>query len=91
MAQNGEINLALTLVEDMNCEVRGVQEVIHFASDLQIQRRAMFAARERWRGQRQSAESHRHFPWHEDFYRLLSLHWQKLEPSKRTSGSKKRL
>jgi len=81
LAQSGEVETAIELLEDLNCETGDADVVVRIASDPALQRRAMLAARERWRALRKRPD----FPWpalaQNGFYRLFSQHWQKLEPS----------
>lgn len=79
LAQSGEMDAALGLLEDLNCEVGGAELVIYLATDPEVQRRALRAARERWRAHCQRAHSLRHPFGQLDFYRLFSLHWRKLD------------
>jgi hypothetical protein len=80
LAQSGAVETAVELLEDLNCEAGRAEVVVHFASDPALQRRAMWAARERWRALRKRPDSPGAFEQHE-FYRLFSQHWRKLEPS----------
>lgn len=80
LAQSGAVETAVELLEDLNCEASRAEAVVHLASDLALQRRAMRAARERWRALRKRPDSPGAFEQHE-FYRLFSQHWRKLEPS----------
>ncbi len=81
LVHNGSFEAALELLEDLNCEVGGAQAVVHLAADPAVQRRAMFAARERWRAARKHPDlPEAHFTTRE-FYRFFSQHWRKLEPN----------
>ncbi len=81
LLQSGDVETAIELLEDLNCETGEADVVVRVASDPALQRRAMLAARERWRALRKRPD----FPWpalaQHEFYRLFSQHWRKLEPS----------
>jgi hypothetical protein len=80
LAQSGEFEAALGLLEDLHCETGGADAVVHVSSDPAVQRRAMMAARERWRALRKRSD-HRRDPFRQqEFYQLFSHHWRKLEP-----------
>jgi hypothetical protein len=77
LAQSGDVETAVGLLEDLNFETRGAELVIHVASDPALQRRAMFAARERWRALRKRPNSPN--LGQDEYYHLFSQHWRKLE------------
>ena len=82
LAQRGDLEAAVRLLEDLDYEVGGAPAVVHFASDPRLQRRAMSAARERWRAWRRKAGI-RNEPFaagRREFYSLFALHWRKLPP-----------
>uniref|UniRef100_Q01U16 Uncharacterized protein n=1 Tax=Solibacter usitatus (strain Ellin6076) TaxID=234267 RepID=Q01U16_SOLUE len=78
LAQGGEINAALELLEDPACDTRGAGIILHLTPDPALQRRAMVAARDRWRRLRQDPESVGGFQRHE-FPQLFSQHRQVLD------------
>jgi hypothetical protein len=84
LARSGEFQTAIELLEDLNCETGGAAAVVHFASDPALQRRAMLAARERWRALRSRSEITTPFA-QRDFYHLFSQYWRKLEPTDQES------
>jgi len=58
----------------------GTEVVVQLASDPHVQRRALLAARERWRAYRKRDDNPNRSPfWQNDFYHLVSLHWTKFE------------
>ena len=75
LAQSGDFESALGLLEDLSCEAGGAQILVHLASDPAIQLRAMAAARARWRAFREGPDSH--FT-QQEFYHLFSRHWRKI-------------
>jgi hypothetical protein len=77
LVQGGEFEAALELLEDPTCDTGGAQMIVHLAHEPAHQRRAFLAARERWRNRRSNP-----FPC-DEFLRLFSLHWRKLEPGER--------
>ncbi|HTX35809.1 MAG TPA: hypothetical protein VME43_12345, partial [Bryobacteraceae bacterium] len=83
LALSGDFENALGLLEDLHYEVGGAQAVVDWAADPAVQRRAMAAARERWRAHRKSMDSHRGRSAENDFFRLFSRHWRKLEAAER--------
>ena len=85
LAQSGDFETAMGLLEDLNCETGGAQAVVHFASDRAVQRRAIFAARERWRTYRTRADFITAAFAQHDFYHLYSQHWLKLELAEQES------
>lgn len=78
LAQRGDFETALGLLEDLGCHTGGAEAVLHFASDPAVQRRALVAARERWRAHRARSEGPQLLSQN-DFHRLFSKHWEKLE------------
>ncbi len=85
LAQSGDFESALELLEDLTCDVGGAQAVAHLASDPIVQRRAMSAARERWRVRPKLPDTHRgHFAEHE-FFHLFSRQWRNLSPADQQS------
>jgi hypothetical protein len=81
LAQSGDFENAVRLLEDPKCEAGGAGAVLHFAFDPVLQRRAMWAARTRWRElRRREGPVRNHFAYQE-FYHLFSLHWRKLPPA----------
>jgi hypothetical protein len=78
LAQGGEILAALELLEDPDCDTGGAQIVLHHTSDPILRRRAMIAARDRWRRLRQNPDSVGGFQRHE-FPQLFSQHRQILD------------
>jgi len=80
LAHSGNFETAIGLLEDPRYETGGAQAVVYLASDPALRRRAMLAARQRWRAVRKSFGPRTPFEQHE-FYRLFSQHWRKLEPS----------
>ena len=85
LAQNGDFESALTLLEDLRCDVGGAQAVVHWSSDPALQRRAMVAARERWRTDRKHLLSRGVHSPQQDVFRLFSRHWRKLEAAEQHS------
>jgi len=79
LAENGDFENALALLEDPTLEVGGAQVVAHRSADPAVQRRAMAAARERWLAQRtQPGPRGRRFA-ERDYLHLFSTLWRKLE------------
>jgi hypothetical protein len=78
LAQGGEINAALELLEDPACDTGGAGIILHHTADPTLRRRAMIAARDRWRKLRQNPDSTRGFQRHE-FPQLFSQHRQTLD------------
>jgi hypothetical protein len=79
LAKGGKIEVALELLEDLSCETGGAGIIIHMSPDLVVQRRAMMAARARWRALRPKADPvDDPFSQHE-FYSLFATHWRKLD------------
>jgi hypothetical protein len=85
LAQSGDFEPALELLEDLNCETGWAPAVAYLASDRAVQRRAMFAARERWRALRKRSDFNTAPFAQHDFYRLFSQHWRKLEAAEQES------
>ncbi len=79
LAWSGDFENALGLLEDLHYEMGGAQAVVDWAPDPAVQRRAMAAARERWRALRKSVDPHQGHRAENDFFRLFSRHWRKLE------------
>ncbi len=82
LAKAGELDAALELVEDPACDTGGAQIIIQHTGDPTLQRRAMIAARDRWRRLRQSPDSAPAFLQHE-FTHLFSRHWRNLPADER--------
>jgi hypothetical protein len=83
LAVNNEMEAAVSLLEDLNLDVGGAGIILHLAPDLATRRRAMYAARERWRSRHERSDSHRGGV--EEFYSLLSQYWRQLEPAEAES------
>jgi hypothetical protein len=81
LAQTGDFETALYLLEDLGLQVHGAGAVIHFASDPAVQRRAMFAARERWRAFRKISGPMAAPFGRDEFLHLFARYWRKLEPA----------
>jgi len=82
LAQTGEFETAVELLEDLNCPSGGAGIVVHLAPDIALQRRAMSSARKRWRMARQPGPG---FVAEREFFQVFSQHWQKLEPAEQRS------
>jgi hypothetical protein len=81
LAQSGEFELAIALLEDSNCPAAGATNVLHLAPDLALQRRAMAAARKRWRMPRRPGPQFEE----REFVLLFAHHWLKLESAEQKS------
>jgi hypothetical protein len=79
LAQSGDFETAIELLEDANCEVGGAHSVVQFARDPALQRRAMLAAYRRWQALRKHPDIERNASEYQDFYRLFSRNWRQLE------------
>ena len=79
LAESGDFENALALLEDPKLEVGGAATVAHRSADPAVQRRAMAAARERWLAQR-TQPGPRGNPFAEqEYFRLFASLWRKLE------------
>jgi hypothetical protein len=74
LAARGDYEGALALLEDPALDVGGAAIVVHSCADPALQRRAMAAARERWR----SADERSHWQAAHEYHQLFSRHWRKL-------------
>jgi len=82
LAKGGELDAALELIEDPACDTGGAQIILQHTGDPALQRRAMIAARDRWRRLRQNPDSAPGFLQHE-FTHLFSRHWRNLAADER--------
>ena len=83
LARSGQVEAAVELLEDLSLPAGGAMQVLQLTSDRALQRRALAAARERWRESRNQPlefASHNFF-----FFPLFAQHWQKLEPADQES------
>jgi len=85
LTQSGDFESGLSLLEDMGCDVGGAGAVVSGASDPALQRRAMAAARERWRAHRRHPDVQQHRLSGGGFFRLFSENWRKLESAEQES------
>jgi hypothetical protein len=89
LAQAGDFETALEVLEDLALEAGGASIVVHRCSDLAMQRRAMSAARERWRAGRRAPEQvpgqRPDFMIVREFHHLFARHWRKLAPADQNS------
>jgi hypothetical protein len=83
LAENNEMEAAVSLLEDLKIDVGGAGIILHLAPDLATRRRAMYAARERWRARHKRSDSQPGGV--EEFYSLLSQYWRQLEPAEAES------
>jgi hypothetical protein len=85
LAKSGDFETALALLEDQRYDTEGEAAVVQLATDPIVQRRAMFAARERWRALLHSPDR-THDPFASNqFYHLVSNHLTKLESAEQQS------
>jgi pentatricopeptide repeat protein len=79
LAKRGDMEAALGLFEEMDCDMRGAEAVIQHSPDSAMQRRALAAARELWRRHPEDWRI-RH-----NFWQLFSRHWRKVASAEQES------
>ena len=77
LAESGEFEIAVELLEDLSCPAGGAAAVVSRTPSVELKRRAMAAARARWR---LHDDPFRHGEDLE-FFHLFTYHWQGLEPA----------